>query len=248
MVKYISDRILLRMQARALANGGTRHSLMTCEWDISGSCQSPVTRELIAVNNAKFSKKNHNWSRTNGQRRMILHTRCRKCEKCLYLRSWQWALKIAFECREAPRNWFVTFTLSPHEQHLLTTRAYRRLRLAGWHATEVDVYRDWKERSREFGFLLTRYFKRLRKNTGRTFRYVLVSERHKSGDPHFHAIIHDCTGMLTYREICNEWPHGFTHAKLVDATPERAHRYVTKYVAKYALSRIRCSLRYGSRS
>lgn len=248
MVKYLSERTLLSMQARAIRGGAIRHSLMTVEWDISGSCENPTTRELVSVNDATFSKKNHNWSRTNGQRRMILHARCRQCSKCLYLRSHQWSLRILSEVRDAPRTWFTTFTLTSREQWRIRTLAYQRLRSRGWTDNDVDVKTEWIEVCRQFGKLLTDFFKRVRKNTGRTFRYVLVSERHKSGDPHFHALIHDVSGKLTYRELTGEWPYGFMHCKLVEDTPERVPYYVTKYVAKYALSRIRCSLRYGSRA
>lgn len=245
----MSLKTLRHLQARALRAGATRHSITTVEWDISGSCQRPGTRELVAHEYARYDKANSNWSRSRGFARLILHTRCRKCEMCLRLKSYEWRNKITFECREAPRTWFVTFTLSPQEHNLAWLRSVQRLRKSGWDPREIDVTREFKERSREFGFLLTKFFKRLRKNSGRTFRYVLVVEPHKSGLPHFHALIHDSTGKLTYRDITGEWTHlGFAGCKLIDLTPEKAPAYITKYVMKYSLARIRASLHYGSRA
>lgn len=242
----VSDPVLRSMQARALRAGATRLSLMSVEWDISGSCEEPTTREIVSVADATYAKQS--WSRKNGFRRLILHARCRKCASCLRLRAYEWRNRIATEINQSSRTWFMTFTLTPEEHHLCALRAMQRLRKGGWKPEDLSVIRDFQERSREFGYHLTRYFKRLRKNTGSDIRYVLVSERHKSGLPHYHALIHERPGSkVTYRQLCEEWPHGFVTAKLVDNS-EGSSRYITKYVAKSALSRIRASLRYGKSS
>jgi len=243
----VSDVVLLHMQARALRSTGRRLSLTTVEWDISGRCESPATREIVSVNDTVYSAQLGLRYRTNGFRRMVLTTRCRKCPRCLRLRSLEWSTRAVSEMRSASRTWFCTFTLSPQEHYACLMRAYQRLRKASVDPHELDAIREFRERSREVGVLLTRAIKRLRKNTGSKMRYLAVTERHKSGLPHLHLLIHEQGEAITYREIVGEWPHGFPTVKLVKGDDyERSARYVTKYVAKNALTRIRGSLGYGS--
>ena len=88
-------------------------------------------------------------------------------------------------------------------------------------------------------------FKRLRKNTGASIRFVLVAERHKSGAPHFHALIHEAVGSppVRYADLYRDlWSLGFSKYKLA----EKGHAsYVTKYLTKSSEARVRASLRYG---
>lgn len=244
----VSDIVLLHMQARALRSTGRRLSLATVEWDIAGRCESPYTREIVATNDRVYDASVDLRYRPGGFRRMILHTRCRKCERCLRRRSVEWSVRAVAEMRAASRTWFCTFTLSPEEQYLCLMRAHTRLRKAQVDPHELDAIREFMERSREVGVLLTKAIKRLRKNTGSKMRYLAVTERHKSGLPHLHLLIHEQGEPITYRQIVAEWPHGFPTVKLVkgDGDFERSARYVTKYVAKNALTRIRGSLGYGS--
>ena len=77
-------------------------------------------------------------------------------------------------------------------------------------------------------------------------RYVLVAERHKDGWPHYHALVHERGPMVTKRELQGQWKLGFTAFKLVDMSDKAVPYYVTKYLSKQALARIRASLKYGS--
>lgn len=96
--------------------------------------------------------------------------------------------------------------------------------------------------SREF----TLFFKRLRKVTGAKIRYLLVAEQHKDGWPHYHALLHEKGVAVTKRQLEHEWRLGFTQFKLVPLDDPHVAGYVTKYIAKQALARIRASLRYGT--
>ena len=89
---------------------------------------------------------------------------------------------------------------------------------------------------------LTKYFKRLRKS-GLKFRYVLVTEAHKDGYPHYHALIHEVSAQIPKSRLQADWPYGFTTFKLVKDT--KAAYYITKYLVKDARTRIRASGKYG---
>lgn len=89
---------------------------------------------------------------------------------------------------------------------------------------------------------LTKYFKRLRKS-GLKFRYVLVTEAHKDGYPHYHALIHEGFSQIPKSRLQAEWPYGFTQFKLVKDA--KAAYYITKYLVKDARTRIRASGKYG---
>ena len=98
------------------------------------------------------------------------------------------------------------------------------------------------------GKLLTLYFKRLRKDTGSKVRYLLVAEPHSKelvGLPHYHCLIHELAGRVSYRQVCDQWPYGHVHAKLVEQGADHAANYVAKYIAKLAVTRVRASLGYG---
>lgn len=92
------------------------------------------------------------------------------------------------------------------------------------------------------GFYVSAYAKSLRK-TGFTIRYIFVPELHRNGFPHWHGLVHDLGGNLAYDDLDAAWVGGFHVTKLVrDA---RALRYVTKYLSKYRIGRVRASINYG---
>ena len=77
-------------------------------------------------------------------------------------------------------------------------------------------------------------------------RYIAIFERHKSGVPHVHALLHETVrGSLTERAIRKAWNKGFDEASLV--TGPKAIAYVGKYLFKgaTAVCRVRASQHYG---
>lgn len=158
---------------------------------------------------------------------IALLVRCRKCEPCMVKRSQAWALRALHETRNSLRTWFCTFTYRPDD------RLRVKIRARGESFEQIA-----KVCSKDF----TLYLKRLRKNTGVKFRYLLAFEPHKDGFPHLHALVHEDYDPITKRQIQLEWKHGFSHVEL--AEPEHAF-YVTKYISKQMASRVRASLRYG---
>lgn len=93
---------------------------------------------------------------------------------------------------------------------------------------------------------VTRFIKRVRKQSGVPLRYLLVSEKHEDGFPHFHMLIHEQAAPVTKRLLEENWRYGFSQFRLVNGNGAKAAWYVSKYLAKDAQTRIRASSRYGS--
>lgn len=95
-----------------------------------------------------------------------------------------------------------------------------------------------------------RMWARLRKN-GHQFKYFLVFERHKSGEPHMHVLVHEETATpILKRQLEEQWSWGYTNFKLVGSAkrqvaPEQAAFYVAKYLAKTTQARQIASKGYG---
>lgn len=88
------------------------------------------------------------------------------------------------------------------------------------------------------------YIKRLRKKA--RFRYLVVVEAHESGLPHVHFLLHEThDAPVRHAALKAQWPHGFIDAKLVEPSDTRAAAYVSKYLSKSVLARVRASERYG---
>lgn len=238
-----------RIQAKALRNGGKQLSLSTVEWDIAGRCERPVPVVLEGQHEHKWREKSRQKIRKAGFSRLMMSTRCRKCGPCLRYRSMSWKAKAGREIRSAQRTWWCTYTLSPQVHHEAWLRICVRLRKAGINPLELSAERAFKERAAELGKLFTDYVKRVRKQSQSQIRYLLVVESHKSGLPHLHALMHECQGTLLHRHVNGQWYAGFSSAVLVgskdDVSPEKVIHYVTKYISKQAVARIRASLHYG---
>lgn len=124
--------------------------------------------------------------------------------------------------------------------------------------SEADQFR---RRLREIQRPITLFLKRVRKLSNARIRYVIVCERHVSGDPHFHVLLHELNGgdAVLYKHLAGRqdvkdyvpapWREGFTNWQLVGDRDEldgkRAAYYVAKYLSKSALARVRASKRYG---
>ena len=178
------------------------------------------------------------------------HVRCRKCDPCLRARRAFWALAGTAQHQAALdkglRSWFGTLTLTPAWQEELRQRAISRdgENPAGanpnWDAPECNVafqlVRD--ELIRE----LQRYWKRLRKQ-GHRFIYFLVVEKHKSGLPHAHWLLHETAEPIRKSELQKQWPFGHSNCSLVggrskrSVSAKRAAWYVAKYLSKSSLAR-----------
>jgi hypothetical protein len=72
-----------------------------------------------------------------------------------------------------------------------------------------------------------------------------VLEAHKSGLPHYHALIHeygDCL-LRKKRMLEPQWTFGYSNHRLVNE--HGVTGYVTKYLSKASNARVRASRAYG---
>lgn len=173
-----------------------------------------------------------------------MQVRCRKCSACLRYRATLWRYRAEEEIRASQRTWMATLTLRPEAYVHLLSKV--RVSAAKSAVTFEELSEDEQER-RVHGQLyrdVQLWLKRLRKRTGKRFRFLAVTEHHESGVPHMHLLIHEQDQHLLYSELSGSWGLGFDKFKLVDGP--RAAGYVVKYLAKELRSRVRASQFYGS--
>lgn len=232
-----------RLQAKAVFDGAHRRSVTSTHWDVSANCEKPVTIERHGRVSAKIGELTVTPLTDGASKTVAIEARCRKCSACLKMKQVSWAYRATQECDWSTRTWFCTFTLTPQMQYhydLLTIR-----KLADSCVSDVSLSSEelFIEKHRQISKYFTKMFKRLRKNTGVQFRYLLVVEKHKSGEPHYHALIHEFLGELSKRNIQMEWALGFSNVKLVH--DHDSARYVCKYLSKDSNARVRASRFYG---
>lgn len=258
MATFDEERVRSLMR-RAFGEGALLQGT-TLLWNISAGCADPVLREIRGMKARTireamgeegravrtFSGGNTQWSG------LELLVRCRKCESCLRYRQRLWRLRAQVEMADAPRTWFGTLTCSPHTHTMTLLRAQHRAAKRGvkWETDLTDRER-FARRVNATSSLITKFFKRLRKgNAARKFlpaefRYLVVSEAHKSGLPHYHLLVHETNADKPVRKLALEgqWEdHGFSSWRL--AEPHHC-AYITKYLTKSEMASIRASLAYG---
>lgn len=232
----------------ALSSGsGTIKSPGNVSWTAHGRCRAPVWR-YIEGRSFGPSKSSGVWHSDAFDALRIsvdVSLPCRKCGPCLASRGREWRLRGEHEIRCAERTWMGTFTLSPQDHWTMRLRASQRLAAGGTDFFALTEAEQWAEHHSEISKEITKYFKRLRRNTGAPLRYMLVAESHKSGLPHYHALIHERDkGLpLLHSALEREWKFGYSKFKLVRDISSA--RYVAKYLSKSADARIRASIGYG---
>ena len=223
---------------RAVTDGSHWHVLY------SGNCLAPLAVSANDGHNI-FAKR---------------YVRCRRCVNCLNARRYYWGLAAIEQTRLARRTWFGTLTLSKESAEIIADRA--RAKAIGntdWDTTKPVTYFCKKRKKMvtvdsfvcddrfdlmrdELYMEARRYWARLRK-AGHKFKYFLVFERHKSGIPHMHFLLHEEGSPITKSVQQAQWPWGFAKPKLVGgrardaAAPDKAAWYVVKYLSKSTQSR-----------
>lgn len=210
--------------SRAIASGSPV-SHTSASWDVSMGCLKPY--EAVLASSPPIGPAAVQAVREGDIRFVSVLSPCRKCEPCRANRAREWRHRIKMELLASPRTWMCTFTINPHYRFLFSLKSGSR---------------DFMDSHKVISAELTKYFKRLRKS-GLKFRYVLVTEAHKDGYPHYHALIHEVSAQIPKSRLQADWPYGFTTFKLVKDT--KAAHYITKYLVKDARTRIRASGNYG---
>lgn len=237
--------------------------------DLSGSCNTPVMVPLTGMSDKTLTwlrqlthetqwpgtdfAPRHGWighkpeTRTGDHSRIVhadVAVRCRKCPACLSARSALWRGRARQECAIASRTWFVTLTATMERHHYC--RNIARVALSAqrldWDRLEPDD--RFKEQCKPLIAEFQRFMKRLRKHAP-GLRFILVVERHKSGEPHLHMLLHEAQHPVRWKHIDAAWKWGFHVSKLVAEGPAAA-AYVSKYLTKSAAARVRASVGYGA--
>lgn len=229
---------------RALAAGATRSGFTLVEWDLAGNCEQPYITEHMGRPERVRQKEIivDDLSGSNRPLTVEIATRCRKCASCLRVRRNLWTHRAEAETKLRPRTWMGTITLRPEALYRLDILSAR----------EFGVGYDELSKDRKFRLLdacvfreIAKMLKRIRASYKGRIRFMCVTEQHKSGNPHWHLLVHQCDLFpdLTYRLLEGQWHLGFTKWKLV--TDVAQARYVAKYCSKSNVARVRASLRYG---
>lgn len=214
-------------------------------WQISGRCRRPKSVTLIG---RPLRKPGQLWQlvpQTGMPYFMDMEVACRGCPECLSRRAQVWKRRALAEWVSSPRTWLVTMTFHPHRHMEFLCAGMAEAGRQGVRWSDLSPDEQYRRLAREAGKDVQKYLKRVRKQTGTRFRYMVVSEPHKSGKPHFHMLLHEISawGSVGERDLRLNWRGGFIRAKLV-RDPAGAG-YAAKYLAKEKGARVRASLRYG---
>jgi len=226
-----------------------RTGMSTLEWDVSGRCESP-RKAVIEGRPDRDTDQGYGWAPGKlGPIWIEMEIPCRRCPACLRARANLWRHRARAEIQGAQRTWFGTMTLSPERhQHWLNVCRHRCRTEKGVDYDTLSKLEQFQRRCWAISPELTKWLKRVRKNSGANMRFMLVAEAHKSGLPHFHGLFHEGVGpALLHRHLYDAWNQGLVRSfKLVAEDDEGAEYYVTKYLNKSSLARVRASLDYGS--
>lgn len=257
-IRNLASRQMAQLVMTALEGGAVQRHTGRFEWDCSKGCQMAFVQQVFT---------------TGVGGTVDILCPCRQCEVCLRNRRALWSARARDEARAAARTWFGTLTLTPEWQYRALCVSSERRRAAGADPSELTPGQEFADRCAVIGDELTKWLKRLRKRCveewefqglpsgGDTLRYLLVAEEHKSGDPHWHLLVHEQSVLKPIRsdwltkapreivegkpkpsQVDARWGLGFSHWELVDL--DRV-TYVTKYLSKSLLARVRASKRYG---
>lgn len=175
-----------------------------------------------------------------------ISVRCRKCDKCLDAKRRQWTAKAIVEHMRSTRTWFGTLTVGPDRRLWAKAVAMRETRARRCEAlADLKPSDQTKAIARVLLPEITRWLKRVRKNAGAPFRYLLVVEAHQDHFPHFHLLLHETGQPVGKRVLEGAWRYGFSQFRLLPQHEMRAVGYVCKYISKSPQTRIRASRRYG---
>lgn len=209
------------------------------------ACTDPYVIHGIGLPSAHDAVPRYFEGKPNSKVPVSFDTRCRKCAGCLMHRRRLWSARARDELKAAHRTWFATLTIRPEDRFVASMHAARMAGDAGhgmWNSMTAE--NQFRYLVKYLGQEIDRYLNRVRKS-GAPFRYLLVSEAHKDGFPHFHLLIHEAALPLTKRLLESNWRLGYSQFRLVNNSDPRSAFYVCKYLAKSALTRVRASKRYG---
>jgi len=173
---------------------------------------------------------------------------CRKCAVCLRRRQMIWGARGAHEIGASVRTWFGTLTARPDVQHLWLARARRAVRQQCDDFEKLSQSKQFALLAQQQGAEVTRYIKRVRFESKVAIRYLVVAEAHKSGMPHAHMLLHERDYPVRKEMLDRQWLVGFSKWRLVPQDNISEAFYISKYLAKSSVARVRASASYGRAS
>lgn len=228
--------------AKAITRGATMPSSTTVKWNAARRCECPTSVTVEGKPKPTEGRYAAVIPGTASQPMWVdIEAPCRRCPACLENRRLEWTRRARAECAASARTWFGTLTLSPLHQSLHLMRC-RALYVGFDERTHDERFRSL---CKSIGSEVAKWLKRVRKQSRARLRYLVVFERHKSGDPHVHCLVHECSPLLPVHKavLDQQWTLGFTKFRLVHTVNEAG--YVCKYLAKEAAARVRASRFYG---
>jgi len=270
---FVEQRIgdTLRIAKRAIEVGAPckRPHAYRMDVDYSGNCSSSVPIAITGRDRpfpgregriVHYAWDNYHQARRLKYRRkrrastaraffLNLEVRCRRCDNCMRARARRFRERALSEIVASRRSWYGTLTFRSSERYKIQCAAYRQ----SPNFDQLDEKARFACLHRAASHEVTKWLKRVREQSKAQIRYLLVSEAHKDGFPHFHFLMHegvDSTPLL-YKHVAKQWKAGFSKVNLVVSSTStvddkgRCAWYVTKYLTKYAAARVRCSVRYG---
>ncbi len=249
MAKWLHHDRLMWLFTRALEGGARRLSMSACEWDISGNCLLPYRTEYVGRPRTGPIDNPDKFFVFEGKKmtmRVDILTRCGRCEPCGRARAAEWRIRTQQETARAARTWFGTLTLRPDLQYrmLEIARANAGARAIPW--DELDDDQRFKRQADASLKEVTKYLKRVRAMSNVPLRYVCVTEKHKSGLPHFHLLVHEVElRPVTHRILSSQWRLGFEKWRLIPFDNLKTASYLCKYLTKTLAVRVRASKFYG---
>ena len=221
MPRYEYPDKVIRLLNHALEHGAVKTGFASYHWNIAPNCSNPYTVEK--------------WGKTTTDAfhdrkgvplvYLTIDTKCRKCTNCLRSRSNDWNRRAISEVKVAARTWFATFTIDPYHRYMVLSET--RYRVPAFEMIERE--RQFTEQVKTVNVEITKYLKRLRKETKVPFKYLIVAEKHKDGSPHFHGLFHEISPDHPLRKevLQRQWKFGFTSFKLVT---EPSHPSICIYI------------------
>ncbi len=233
----------------AASQGAIQTGPISWFWDVSGRCEEPKGLELEA---RPPGKRGQQIAVPENGHPLILRmdVPCRRCGPCLITRARNWKERASVEIEQCDRTWFGTMTLSPESHFVALSRARRQHRLQSQDLDQMARHDIFRARVAAIGPEITKFLKRVRKNSGAPMRYLIITEAHKSGLPHFHGLFHetDYEKPLRKKVLVNAWTLGKIRKFTLVDSGAAASAYATKYLSKDILARVRASKQYGKRS
>lgn len=257
-VRHIKD--LSRLVAHALWDGAEQTSPTSWKWDLARGCEDPRTFTVEGRHVELFGRDKWGAQPLMGKfganalpdvtsdapaMWVDMSTRCRKCGWCLKARASMWSFRARAEIQASSRTWFGTLTLRPEEHFRALCKAEAAALARGTAWADLSPAEQFKARHAVISEEITKWLKRIRKESESRLRYCLTAEAHKSGLPHYHILIHErwLGGQVHERTLRRQWKLG--HSKFNIAENGGAAWYVAKYLAKASEARVRASARYG---